>query len=335
MTEEGGFSEFGRDGGAIDGDERRAGARATKVKRACDEFLAGAAGASDEDGGLGESVEALDVVEDATDMRAVTDESGEVGAGGFEVGEGGEGLVGGLEGGFGLAAAFDFGGQFGGSSFESLVLVAEFGGEPAEAEMGFGAAADLFDLEGFDDVIDTPGLESGDDAGGIAAGGEEENRSFAAIGELVESATGFEAVEVGHEQIEEDQVGMGAGGDIESGESAAGDEDFVAFRFKGGSQDGEIGGDVIDQEEARGRQETHCGILMVNELPRIVALNRTMEGAAPRAPGWERVARRSVPLQSRSCRGRVLGGDLNAEEGILDALHVVAAEEPAQFVGEE
>ena len=47
------FDEVFGNGGAIDLDERRAGARALAVKRAGDQFLAGAAFALNEDGGLG------------------------------------------------------------------------------------------------------------------------------------------------------------------------------------------------------------------------------------------------------------------------------------------
>ena len=52
MAEKFAFNQVFRDGGAVDLDERRAGAGAVAIKRAGDQFLAGAAFALDQNGGL-------------------------------------------------------------------------------------------------------------------------------------------------------------------------------------------------------------------------------------------------------------------------------------------
>ena len=90
----------------------------------------------------------------------------------------------------------------------------------------------------------------------VDAGGDGYDGDAGEGGVGFEEAYGFEAVEFGHEEIHEDQVGGALSGEIEGDASVGGFEDFEAEGFEHVAEDGAVFGTVVgDEDEALGPEE--------------------------------------------------------------------------------
>ncbi len=72
--------------------------------------------------------------------------------------------------------------------------------------MGVNPGQDFFVLEGFCDVIDRAQLEALDLVHGLGESGHEDHRDLPQVVAGLEPSAGFEAIEVRHEDEEEDEV---------------------------------------------------------------------------------------------------------------------------------
>ena len=87
---------------------------------------------------------------------------------------------------------------------------------------------ELFELEGLGHVVDGPSLESPDLVDRVRQGGHEDDRDVPGRWILLQPLARREAVEVRHEDVEEDQVGTGVGGALDGTLAILGDEDLEA-----------------------------------------------------------------------------------------------------------
>ncbi len=189
VAEEFGLEEGRGEGGAMDGDEGFLSARGEVVDGLGDEFLAGAGGAAQEDGGLG--------------GRGLLEEGEDVLHGGGVADDGVEGVTVvelGVE-----ALVFGFEGAGAEGALEEEFEVVEVDGLGEEVGGAF--------LHGFDSGLDgAVGGEENDDEIGVGGAGATEE---------------LEAVGAGHAQVGEHEVGRGVGDEAESGVGVFGEADVV------------------------------------------------------------------------------------------------------------
>src|SRR6185312_9631351 len=116
------------------------------------------------------------------------------------------------------------------------------------------------DLEGLGDIVDATGAERLDLAVDVGQGRHEDHRYVAARVQGLHAAAGFEAVEVGHHDVEQDEIRLGEAGAVERFVAAERDEHVVAVDFEIVDEDAEIDGIVVDDEDSGMR---HKGTLQV------------------------------------------------------------------------
>ncbi len=121
----------------------------------------------------------------------------------------------------------------------------------AQRQVGAHPRHQLLDLERLADAVDAAGGEGRHAAVDIGQRGHEDDRDVAAVVARLQAAAGFEAVEVGHHDVEQDQVRPGEADAVEGFEPAQRHQDFVAMAFEVADQDAEIGRVVVDDQDAR------------------------------------------------------------------------------------
>ena len=109
----------------------------------------------------------------------------------------------------------------------------------------------LLALEGLDQVVVGAAVEAGDAVLGLGAGGQHQDRHVA-VG--AQPAADLDAVEAGEAEVEDDQVGDEAGGDVQRLDAVGRGLDLVALVAQRTPQDvGYVGVVLDDQDSARGR----------------------------------------------------------------------------------
>jgi hypothetical protein len=134
--------------------------------------------------------------------------------------------------------------------FEVGVELGQVAGEAVPFEMSSNTGKDLPFLEGLDDVVHASRIESLNHTPDIVAGGEKDNRDSPRGRVGLKAPAGLEAVDAGHHDVEEDKIGLGAGGDLQSTLPVIGYQDLVTGVFKRVEEDIQIGGDIIYGEDS-------------------------------------------------------------------------------------
>jgi hypothetical protein len=120
-------------------------------------------------------------------------------------------------------------------------------GDLGAAQDGLDPEDDFFEVEGFGDVVVAADGEAGDAVADGVAGGEEEDGQVAGGPEALGD---FEAVHVGEHDVEDDEVGLEAGGGAEGLGGVAGDLDLETGEAEGGGQERADVLLVVDDEDA-------------------------------------------------------------------------------------
>jgi hypothetical protein len=107
---------------------------------------------------------------------------------------------------------------------------------------------ELVELEGLGHVVDGAGFESPDLVDRVRQGCHEDDRDVAGRRVLLEPLARREAVEVGHEDVEQDQVGTGMRGALDSTLAILGDQDLEAGLAEEIEENPEVGGGVVHDE---------------------------------------------------------------------------------------
>ncbi len=118
----------------------------------------------------------------------------------------------------------------------------------AQAQLGAHAGAHLGHAHRLGDVVGGAGVEAGDDVVGFAAGADEYDGDVGGVGLALQAAADFQAVEVRQDDVEQDQVGLDAGGDVERALAGIGDEGLVALLAHHVLQQPEAVGSVVDDQ---------------------------------------------------------------------------------------
>src|SRR5207249_4707317 len=102
-----------------------------------------------------------------------------------------------------------------------------------------GAAEDRFDAgdqfaraERFGDVVISAHFEANDAVGFGGAGGEHDQGRVGGAVFSAQAAADLKAIDAGHHQVEDDQVGTMLGGDLETALTVGGDDHVVAVLLK-------------------------------------------------------------------------------------------------------
>ncbi len=92
--------------------------------------------------------------------------------------------------------------------------------------MGTDAGEGLFQVDGLGDVIDRAGLEAFEFIFFIGTGGDEEDGYGGGVGVGFEASAGFDAVHLGHHDVEEYEVGFLLADYLDAFEPVGCDEDI-------------------------------------------------------------------------------------------------------------
>ena len=127
----------------------------------------------------------------------------------------------------------------------------------AQRQVRAHARHQLLNLEGLADAIDAAGGKRRNPAVDVGQGRHEDDRDIAIVVAVLQAAAGLEAVDIGHHDVEQDQVRTGKSDPVERLEPAKRHQDLVAVVFEMVDQDAEIGRVVVDDENARGEGLRH------------------------------------------------------------------------------
>ncbi len=129
-------------------------------------------------------------------------------------------------------------------------------GVGSAAQDRFRSSHELLEAEGLGEVVIGPDGETSDSVGGVVLGREEQHWGVVCVG--AESSAHFEAIEVGHHDVEHDEVWAFALHGDECAASVGGLRDLEAVVRQRGAQHGAEVVFVIDDEEVVPR---HLGIV--------------------------------------------------------------------------
>ena len=138
------------------------------------------------------------------------------------------------------------------------------------AQQGADPGEQLAALEGLDQVVVGAAVEAVDAVLGLGAGGQHQDRHVA-VG--AQAAADLDPVEARQAEVEDDQVGDEAGGDVERVDAVGGGADLVALVAQRAAQDVGDLGVVLDEEDAAG-----CGFEVGCEHPPSMLKARTARG---------------------------------------------------------
>ena len=125
----------------------------------------------------------------------------------------------------------------------------------------------LLALEGLDQVVVGAAVEAVDAVLGLGPGGQHQDRHVA-VG--AQAPADLDAVEPGQAEVEDDQVGDEAGGDVERLDAVGGGADLVALVAQRAAQDvGDLGVVLDDQDAA-----ADLFSVSVSIAPMLAAANR-------------------------------------------------------------
>ncbi len=123
--------------------------------------------------------------------------------------------------------------------------------------MGAHAGEHLFLLERLGDVVDRSELEPLHLLDGIAQRGHEDDRDILSFRTLFEPPAGSKPVQVGHEHVEEDQIGLDILELLQGAFPILGDRDLETADAQEVGQDREIGGRIVHHHDQRRPTEVH------------------------------------------------------------------------------
>ncbi len=124
------------------------------------------------------------------------------------------------------------------------------GGVGAAAQQRADAGQQFVELEGFDEVVVGAGVEAGDPVADGVAGGEHQDRHGDLVG--AQPPGGGQSVHAGHEDVEDDQLGVVAGDLLDGVEAVHGELGAVSLEGEAAAERFADGRLVVDDEDAGG-----------------------------------------------------------------------------------
>gem|GEM_PF-5631617 len=143
-----------------------------------------------------------------------------------------------------------------------LEFVGERALEGADLEMGGDAGEDFGRVDGFGDVVDGAAVEGADFFLGLVAGGHDEHGDVAPLGVFFQAVAGGEAIQLGHDEIEENKIGLIVLEELEGAAAVFGDEEFVACLGERIEHERDVGRGVVDDEDFGGTHEREAALRM-------------------------------------------------------------------------
>ena len=129
--------------------------------------------------------------------------------------------------------------------------------ELLKREVGTHAGEHLFLLERLGDVVDRSELKPLHLLDGVGQRGHEDDRDIPSLRTLLEPLAGGEPVQVGHEHVEEDQIGLDILELLQGALPILGDRDLETAGAQEVGQHREIGGRVVHHHDQRWPTEVH------------------------------------------------------------------------------
>ena len=129
----------------------------------------------------------------------------------------------------------------------------------AEVELGTHAGDDFGQAQRLGDVVGGALVETGHDVLGLGAGADKNDRDVAGGRVGLQAAAGFQAVQAGQHDVEQDQVGLDPLGEIEGALAGNGNEGAVTLAAQHVLQQAQAGRRVVDDQD-RGLARGRCGL---------------------------------------------------------------------------
>jgi len=123
--------------------------------------------------------------------------------------------------------------------------------------VGAHAGEHLFLLERLGDVVDRSELEPLHLLDGVGQRGHEDDRDIPSLRTLLEPLAGGEPVHVGHEHVEQDQIGLDILELLQGALPILGDRDLETAGAQEVGQNREIGGRVVHHHDQRWPTDVH------------------------------------------------------------------------------
>ena len=121
----------------------------------------------------------------------------------------------------------------------------------AQAQLGAHAGAHFLQAQRLRDVVGGPRVEAGDDVFRLAARAHEDDRDAGRERMRLQAAARLQAVDAGHDDVEQDQVRLDALGDVQRAVARGGEERLIALAQHHRPQHAEVVGRVVDDEDGR------------------------------------------------------------------------------------